>query len=375
MKKLKTFCMIGWGLWLMAAVPCTVGCSDDGEGGLPGTEGGKPEEEEYLGTDSMNYERVKSNLFVTDTLSPGAVKYTPCSGEVLDNAFPDVYSIGVDSVEEALSFFYTNCVPIGEEGKVVSEDGALVYDLGDYGRLVYREGDGRDEVASIDVRLTGVEDVSRISFIPMSQWPNNAESPFSVGDVVVDNNKGWWWICVRACEGGKPGILMTFDGGWNDETHREDDYKFYTKYTGCASREAWNGLAQFYHNNPTELRAEYEALEKLGASKAMLDILSPLYDEYQLRLCQVGDIWDEEHWWLTKACHVWKASQDYVGVDTDYIVFEAGMPVFRFRTQTVDYDQTNFYTFVWPTNHSVTFTNWDGAANKYTLQYPENERN
>ena len=369
MKKLRTFCMIGWGLWIMAAVSCVLGCADDGEGGLPGMDGGNPEEEEYLGTDLMNYERVKSNLFVADTLSPGAVKYTPRSGEVLDNAFPDVYSIGVDSVEEALSFFNTNCVPIGEEDKVASEDGALVYDLGDYGRLVYREGDGRDELAFVEIRLTGVEDVSRISFIPMSQWPNNEESPLSVGDVVVDNSKGWWWICVRACEGGKPGILMTFDGGWSTE-FRDDHYKSYYKCTGCASREAWNGLAQFYYNNPVEFRAEYEALVQIGASKAMCEnALKNLYDN-DLHRYIVGDMWDKKHWWWAKARNVWKASRDYVRVASNSVYLKDNMPVFEAGNYTVDYDQL-FLVSISEKSHSVTFTNWDGSVNKYTRMYPE----
>lgn len=69
--------MIGWGLLAMATMPCVTGCSDDDEESLPGTEVGGSDEEEYLNVDSMNYERVKSNLFVADTLSPGAVKYTP----------------------------------------------------------------------------------------------------------------------------------------------------------------------------------------------------------------------------------------------------------------------------------------------------------
>ena len=373
MKKLRTYCMVGWGLWGMATVFCMMGCSDDGEEGLPGTEGGNPEEEEYLNADSMNYERVKSNLFVADTLSPGAVKYTPRNGEVLDNAFPDVYSIGVDSVEEALSFFNTNCVPIGEEDKVASEDGALVYDLGDYGRLVYREGDGRDETASIDVRLSGVDDMSRISFIPMSQWPNNEESPFWVGDVVVDKYKTgsdkWWWICVRACEGGKPGILMTCDGGWTS-TRREDHYKHYYKYTGCASLEAWNALAQFYYSNPVAFKAEYEELKRIGASAYMLKQV--LYDLYTNTVHEyvVGNMWDTEHWWWAKARHVWKASMDYVTVSPGSIVIKNGMPVFEFGNEGID-KKNNFSVVARYRTHHVTFTSWDGSADKYTRMYPE----
>ena len=354
----------------MAAVPCVVGCSDDGDDGLPGTGGGNPEEGEYLNADSMNYERVKSNLFVADTLSPGAVKYTPRSGEVLDNAFPEVYSIGVDSVEEALSFFYTNCVPIGEEDKVASEDGALVYDLGDYGRLVYREGDGRDELASVEIRLTGVEDVSRISFIPMSQWPNNAESPFYVGNVLVDDEKGWWWLCVRACEGGKSGILMTFDGGW-EETERDDHYKEYTKVKGCASKEAWNALAQFYYSSPTDFRAFYKKLASIGASynfrMRALDALNRNLGEIH----QVGDMWDNKYYWAGRIRRVWEGSTDYVKVGESYIYLENGMPVFQSGNY---YFKRNWSPVVpdWRQSHSVTFTSWDGSVGKYTLKYPEN---
>lgn len=371
MKKLRTFCMIGWGLWVMAAVPCMVGCSDDGEESVPGTEGGNPEEEEYLNADSMNYERVKANLFVADTLSPGAVKYTPRNGEVLDNARPDVYSIGVDSVEEPLSFFYTNCVPIGGENEVASEDGALVYDLGDYGRLVYREGDGRNEVASVEVRLTGVDDVSRILFIPMSQWPNNEASPFWVGDVVEDKEKGWWWICVRACEGGKPGILMTFDGGYSF-TFREDHYKSYSKAMGCASLEAWNALAQFYYSDPAQFRAEYEELNHTaGVSFGLLNFaLRDLAYDYLGHTHQVGDTWDNKYYWWAKVRHVWEASTDYVVVGSNTIRIENGMPVFKSGNY---YFKRNWAVAMpdYSHSHSVTFTTYDGSVDKYTRKYPK----
>lgn len=368
MKKLKTFYMIGWGLWAMATVSCVMGCSDDGEGGLPGTEGGKPDEEEYLDTDSMNYERVKSSLFVADTLPPGAVKYTPRSGEVLDNAFPDVYSIGVDSVEEALSFFNTNCVPVGEEGKVVSEDGALVYDLGDYGRLVYRTGDGRDEVASVEVRLTGVDGVSRISFIPMSQWPNNAESQFLVGDIVKDKS-GAYWICVRACRGGLPGILMTFERG-TEIWLREDHYKTYTKVTGCASMDAWNALAQFYYSNPGKFRALYEELKRKGVSHGMLyRALEDLYTDSG-RTHQVGDTWDNNYFWVSRVRKVWEASTDYVIVSGSTIILKDGMPVFKSRNYHFKGDQMPEVP-QFRDSHSETFAYNDNLEDKYIRVYPE----
>ena len=368
MKKLRIFCMIWWGLWAMATVPCMMGCSDDGEEGLPGTEGGNPEEEEYLNADSMNYERVKSNLFVADTLSPGAVKYTPRNGEVLDNAFPDVYSIGVDSVEEALSFFNTNCVPIGEEDKVASEDGALVYDLGDYGRLVYREGDGRNELASVEIRLTGVEDVSRISFIPMSQWPNNAESQFLVGDIVKDKS-GAYWICVRACRGGLPGILMTFDRG-TETWLREDHYKTYTKVTGCASMDAWNALAQFYYSNPVKFRDLYEELKRIGVSHGMLyRALKDLYTASS-GTHQVGNTWDNKVYWWSKVRYVWEASTDYVVVSGSTIILKDGMPVFKsgnYHFKGNEMPEVPLFR----DSHSETFAYNDNLEDKYIRVYPE----
>lgn len=288
----------------------------------------------------------------------------------MEIARPDVYSIGVNTVEEARSFFYTNCVPVGEEGKVASEDGALAYDLGDYGRLVYREGDGRDEMASVEVRLAGVDDVSRISFIPMSQWPNNADSKFSVGDIVRDKSDVYW-ICVRACRGGLPGILMTFGSGFRS-TSRIDHYKGYEKVTGCASMDAWNGLAQFYDTNPDTFNATYMALGKLGVSSNLLgSALRDLYNNNKSRTHQVGDTWDNNYFWWGRFRSVWEASTDYVEVSPNSIEIKDNMPVFK----SGNYYFKRNWSVSMPEcrdSHSVTFTCKDGSIDKYTKKYPNN---
>lgn len=228
------------------------------------------EEEEPVLTDAMRYELVKELLLDADTLSSGVVNYTSCAGEVLNNAFPDVYSVGVDSLLAARMFFYTHCVPENEDERVVADGNKRVYDMGDHGRICYTEVNRPDLLATIDIELAGITSVSRIELIPMSLWPNNDgnnSGPFYPGYIVVDKEEGLWWLCVKACEGGEKGVLMNF---CEDRPMIKTDDRL--------NSERKRQLAHLYMSAPRDFKAMYEALDVLGAPLAMKNsILKGLY--------------------------------------------------------------------------------------------------
>ena len=368
-------------IWTIIALLCMIACSK-GEDDLTVLPLPDDEEEEFF-TDSMNYEHVKTLLFLADTLSPGTVKYTMRNGEVLDNARPGVYSIGIDSMSEARFFFYTYCVPVGEEQKVIEKEGKLIYDMGDYGRCCYTEENRADMMASIDIELFGVDNINRIEFIPMTMWPNNAGSPFYVGDIVTDKEHGWWWICVRACEGGKKGILMTFDGGW-ENVERSDHYKSYTKRTGCATQDAWDGLAQLYDSDPKEFEATYTSLQEqyerierrkilwfyrdvdVGEALNLRGLMGSFVKKYT-REYQSGETNDSRPYDWRTVRYLWKATTYYVKVGKSSIEIVDGMPRFKSGSYSFSRKDDPQLPVYWE-SHCCTFTTYD--RDKYDVKYP-----
>lgn len=331
-------------------------------------EGNEDQEEGLIATEKLHLDMIIHALCDVDSLPDGTVTYKPINGAVLDNGRPDVYYIGYESVSQAEDFFYQNCVPVDSEENVCKENGELIYRFGEYGELKYTPGDGKTELGTITVDIPLVPDLQKIIFIPSSMWPDNAYySPFVPGDVLTDRNNKWW-ICVRACVSGYPGILMTFDGGW--ETTYRGEYsnrkRSYTKYTGCASREAWNALAQLAYDDMDGYRAFCSELKRRGCSSKMMSVLSiPLLPYMQIN-CQTGSSWDSSYvWWFWR---VWECS-------TDYVVF----PRFKDGSQTTLKTGNYYFKRNWNPefpafreSHSITFDQNDKDIEaKYTIRYPE----
>lgn len=350
---------------------CLVGCSDED---IQSSEI-DTDNNEILYADTMNCDRVISMLCTTDTLSIGTVEYKPINGEVLDEFQPTVFSICVDSEAEAQNFFYTHCVPIGEEDNVVKgSDGTLVYSLGTCGSLKYTPVNDASMMGYIDIDVYRLDCMTKIELIPSSSWPYNDSSPFYEGDVVKDRN-GWYWLCVRAYAGSKAGILMTWDGGTGYVEH-DDHYKKYKKVWGCASRDAWNALAQLYYDDPEEYQRMCTYLrrsEKL-TNKNIVDMMECVYGSTQ-KTHQVGDMWDHKYYWAGRVRHVWEASTDYVKVggsgsiilNKNYVPeFDSGKYYFKRNWNPTVPDCRN--------SHSITFSPYDkgGAWSTCTKIYPEN---
>lgn len=385
MKKLH-FILIG----LFCSIFCIGGCSNDDN---EQTEETDTDDYETLMGDTMNRDRVISMLCTADTLSVGTIEYTPINGKALDISYPTVFSIGMDDENEARNFFYTHCVPTGEEDNVIeNSDGTLVYSLGSCGSLKYTPTNTTSMLAYINVDIHGLDCMTKIELIPNSLWPYNDYSPFDVGDVLKSNETikngqetkvvTAWWLCVRAYSGGKAGILMTWDNEVGlKKVDRSDHYKSYTKVTGCASKDAWSALAQFYYDDVEAYKGMCNTLKSVipynffswSYESSLISMMEKLISNYTYTH-QVGDMNDHKGTWRARS--VWYCHGEYIETGPNCINIDernGNLPDFKYsRWDCIrneiddDLDYTN--------SHSITFSPYDGKDwSKYVKKYPINE--
>lgn len=217
-------------------------CSDDDPANK--AEETQTEEDNAQILDSLRYEMLLQQLCFEEEQLNGTVAYTPRHGYALNSAAPTIYYVGVDSLPQAQKKWQeiTSVMRDSMEAQTQTNEISIL-DL----HLTYTEGKNKGEIARIDVDCPLLADVlTSIVFIPMEKWPANAKgSQFLLCSVWKENKTGYYYQCVRKATGNK-GILLTFDGGYN-----QDIFKKYAKYHGgqffvwkdCARLEAFEELA------------------------------------------------------------------------------------------------------------------------------------
>ena len=302
----------------MMMSPIFISCSDDSETQTPAND----EDEKTAAEDLRNYEMMLAHLCEKDTLQI-VPHYTPRLGEVLDNARPTVYFVGVESEKESHDYFniyfpkmeFTDCIGVQVD--------ATEIDYGKFGSVSYEPRDGISEWAVVNINLPELKDViTQLVFIPKAKWPTNAYSPYNPGDVLRENNTNRIWLCVQDWNCGHDGIVLSWDESQVTKTDRSDHYKSYTKVTNgsssVATREAWNALAHFYYSDPVEFCNMYDYINaqqwyKDSGCKFLGGFADNLrYHNWEDETFQVGEMWDHKYYWVGKIRHVWEGSTDYV---------------------------------------------------------------
>ena len=351
--KRKSIIPLATSVILLSVLPLT-SCHDDND-----DQHEEDASQEHL-IQQTAHDFVLNQLCNVDTTA-GRVSYTLRMGEVLPGTPGTTYSVVVENEAAARHLFNTYFVPINSEGLTTRKGGTIMVDFGAFGSVTYTPGGHSSTIATVSVNLPELPDVKTFEFIPQSQWPMNVASPFYPGDVVRDKN-GHWWICVRACDGGLQGILMTWDTGTNSEEIKTKN-KTYTKVTGCAPRDAWNALASFYYSDVDEFKNEYNILRKrygqYGCGNLLSSSLKDLYDGRTSNTHQMGDM----------ATYY----SDNIG-DTYYckmsvIINQEKMPVFE--SGHYYFGEKEFPLVpVRRNSHSITFTSWDDMST-YVKKYPD----
>ena len=184
---------------LVAAISCTViSCSDDEETKPTNQEVnldpyGKTTEE---GNACYN---LLSQLSVVGDSLPNDWKthsFKTLEGTVLDESQPFVRSIAIDDMDAALQYF--NDLTGVELGSAKT----YTWTMKDVGTLTFTPLDKADCIATIDVKVNQLKDLTQLRLVPVSAIPFNAafegDPWYRLGDVVRDS-EGAHWICVRPC--------------------------------------------------------------------------------------------------------------------------------------------------------------------------------
>ena len=293
-----------------------VSCSDDNENTTPS------EEEETASENLRNYEMMLAHLCEKDTLQV-VPHYTPLLGEVLDETHPSVYYVGVESEEEAHSYFTIYFPKMEFADSVGIQVDATKVDYGKYGSVSYEPRDGKSEWAVVNINLPELKDViTQLLFIPKAKWPTNDYSPYYPGEVFREGNTSRLWLCVQDWACGHDGIMLSWDESQVTKTDRSDHYKSYTRVTNgahkVASREGWNALAHLYYSDRDAFNKMHDNINnqqwyKDCKSRFLLGFADNLrYHDWEWETFQVGEMWDNNYYWAGRIRHVWEGSTDYV---------------------------------------------------------------
>lgn len=325
-------------------------------------------------------EIIAERAFFIEETSNGTLTKVCVYGEATNPAFPDVIDLSLGRREEARDYFYRHFVPDPERKNLSGEESDMKYDLGEYGTAIYKEDIGAGMIAQIDVNMKLLPEVKRINILTKEAWPDNASSPFYPGDIVSSMEyfdgkmKKAYWLCVRACEGGQLGILMTLDFGWKSEWY-SDHYKRFEKYTKCPPAEAWDALASFWYYDNQMFRAEYADIKNRGYGYVH-DIFQRVIDAQdgraQEQYYQEGDNYTKKHWWWAKARNVYKCTTWYVDLGNGTL---DGYGIYRFNRSSYSFDYNDKPKFPIHRNSSIRYfgANINHELSKYTIVYPDDE--
>ena len=122
--------------------------------------------------------------------------FTPEVGVPVDEANADIRNVISTGAEHAEQYFLSIVPDEGLNGNTWSHEGV--------GSLTYRAVNESNCYAVIDVNLTQMPGLKQLRFVPETVVGENSFSGvpyYRVGDVIKDNKKGIYWICVRPAGG------------------------------------------------------------------------------------------------------------------------------------------------------------------------------
>ena len=136
---------------------------------------------------------------VGDSLPDGwkTQKYKTLEGFVLDESQPFVRSVAIDDMDGAIEYYNELT------GRELSSPKTDTWKLEDVGTLTFTPVNRADCLATIDVNVKQLPDLTQLRLVPQTAFPENGSSftgepYYHLGDVIRDK-EGSYWICVRPC--------------------------------------------------------------------------------------------------------------------------------------------------------------------------------
>lgn len=236
-------------------------CSDDEENGTEGetseNNGKDPLVPTPEGLRASAAQQIIKNLCDVDSVN-GQVTYDFKLGEVLDATKPTEFSIGVNDLDEAVDVFRNSIV--GSAWEPVDMNGVLQVDLQEQGSMAFSPGGTDGALATVTLNLAGLPTMTRLSFIPVTLWPDNANSPFTKGNIVYDKTEKCTYVCIAAYDTGREGLLLTLNKGWtiltnNDKDEMSNQGNKIREYRNMPSEAEMNMLYDYFMSRHDDLIA------------------------------------------------------------------------------------------------------------------------
>lgn len=217
MKYFKTMGM------LLAAIVLAAGCSKDDNDSKTDERGGWEGDKHVIAVEELTpeerlllqqqgaMESILGQLTGNDELPDDfdEARYEPTYGVVLDESQPLVRSEHAETLADAERLFRDivgsdDLIATTADGLSVTLmnmpmrlDGGIV----NFGTLTFHPSDGSLRTAYVDVDIKCIPGLRRIDFLPKATFPQNASSPYDIGDIFeVSKGSGYctgYYLCVR----------------------------------------------------------------------------------------------------------------------------------------------------------------------------------
>lgn len=205
-----------------------------------------------------------TNPSIDDSSNVVTLRY----GQLLDEAQPGVYSMGVENYNEAYELVEGFGIPMTSSGN------AYVMDFGKYGKATLnRNTNGGSLLATLDLQLDTLKSISQLRFLEQSAMPeSNAAVAFKRGDIVrYNNDKSKTYVCIAQQSGSSPCVLLRYYGGSGTLKVSDMDYTYgyYVPDEGFAFQKVTNLSGTILSSVGVKALQKYLKEDKTGWNSAL----------------------------------------------------------------------------------------------------------
>lgn len=231
----------------------------------------------------------------------GTVTYTPRLGTAIYSATPTVVYTTANSADEARSV-YEGIIAYVRTDSLDTTPFPTDVRRGDV-HLTFTAGSASGEVARIAVDCPRVKDVlTTVVFLTDEAWPeNDTASPFNFLSFWHQKSTDRYYLCVREAKG-SPGLLLTWDGGWWEDSFDSDWQGKFTLWADCPKQEVYVALGNAMRFNADKFQNMMDRISKASGvphtSGKTWDILNTLWNWGVNRCFDCDYSYSKGRWWL-----------------------------------------------------------------------------
>lgn len=191
------------------------------------------------------------------------------NGTQLDPVNDTELYIGVENIEEAIEIFKSWFSPDTEIKAAVPSTADMKVELKDLNgktqeTVYFKAVDKTPTLAEVSFEKGSViKYVSKLIFIKESAWPNNAQSPYYVGDFETHDtyeDGKQKWVCIKKAEPGQNGLMMYISSrsvSYGTKYITEFASPSLAKQASSILRKNWNSYVTYFQKAGRTLDGSY----------------------------------------------------------------------------------------------------------------------